>query len=59
MFESAERGDMSERVDQWMVDSLKETKGFDRTRPFGMMFYMRSDAMLPVGISYHAGDESG
>lgn len=52
MFESAERKDMTDRVDQWMIESLKETKGIDRSRPFGIMFYLRAGSFLPQGISY-------
>lgn len=52
MFESAERKDMTDRVDQWTVDGLKETKGIDRSRPFGMMLYLRLESFTPLGISY-------
>jgi hypothetical protein len=53
MFESADRNDMSDVVDKWTVDTLKETKGFDRSRPFGMMLYLSTETFLrPLGISY-------
>ncbi|WP_397569317.1 hypothetical protein [Schlesneria sp. T3-172] len=53
MFESAERADLTERVDQWTVETLKETKGIDRRRPFGMMTYLNTDEFIrPMGISY-------
>jgi hypothetical protein len=53
MFESAERADMTDVVDQWTVDTLKETKGLDRNRPFGMMMYMNAESLIrPIGISY-------
>ena len=53
MFESAERIDMTDRVDQWTAETLKETKGFDRKRPFGIMMYLNTDSfMRPMGISY-------
>ena len=53
MFESAERKEMTDLVDQWMVDTLKETKGFDRTRPFGSMMYLNSESFIrPIGVTY-------
>ena len=53
MFESAERKDMTEFLDQWTVDFLKEAKGIDRSRPFGMMLYLTLDfPPRPLGISY-------
>lgn len=53
MFESAERADMSDVVDKWTTETLKETKGLDRTRPFGMMLYLNTDGFLrPLGIGY-------
>ena len=53
MFESADRKDMTDRVDQWMASSLNETKGIDRTRPFGIMMYLRPELFgPPIGISY-------
>ena len=53
MFESAERIDMTDRVDQWTAETLKETKGIDRKRPFGIMMYLNTDSfMRPMGISY-------
>lgn len=53
MFESAERADMTDRVDQWAADFLKETKGIDRSRPFGMMLYLGENLFgPPLGITY-------
>ena len=53
MFESAERLDMSERVDQWIGKDLKEIKGMDRTKPFGMMLYLGAEMFSPpLGIGY-------
>ena len=53
MFESAERKDMTDRVDQWMTNSLKDAKGLDRQRPFGMMLYLSSELLgPPLGIMY-------
>ena len=53
MFETAERQDMTDRVDQWMTSSLQETKGIDRTRPFGIMMFLRPELFAPpIGISY-------
>ena len=53
MFESAERKDMTDRVDQWTAETLKETKGIDRSRPFGMMLYLNTESFVrPIGISY-------
>ena len=52
MFEAADRSDLLERVDQWMTETLKDTKGIDRTRPFGVMFYLRPDFFGPLGITY-------
>ena len=52
MFEAAERKELTDRVDLWMSDTLKEMKGFDRTKPFGTMFYMRLDKFAPLGIMY-------
>lgn len=53
MFASAERADMTDRVDQWTADTLKETKGIDRNRPFGLMLYLGAELFgPPLGISY-------
>lgn len=52
MFESAERPEMTDRVDQWTDTTLKETKGIDRTRPFGMMLYLGANFWPPLGITY-------
>lgn len=53
MFETAERPDMVDVVERWTVNTLKELKGVDRTRPFGMMLYLRSGFVgTPIGITY-------
>lgn len=53
MFESADRVDMTDVVDKWTVETLKETKGLDRSRPFGMMLYLSTESFIrPLGISY-------
>lgn len=53
MFESAERADMTDRVDQWTAGALKDTKGLDRTRPFGLMLYLGENLIgPPLAISY-------
>lgn len=53
MFEAAERPDMVDTVDKWMVTTLKELKGIDRTRPFGLMMYLPAGFVgAPIGISY-------
>lgn len=53
MFETAERPDMVDVVDKWTVTTLKELKGIDRTRPFGMMLYLPPSFIgPPIGISY-------
>lgn len=53
MFASAERADMTDFVDKWTAETLKETKGLDRSRPFGMMMYLNTDGFLrPLGIGY-------
>jgi hypothetical protein len=53
MFDLAEQPKMPETIDAWMVSTLKELKGIDRERPFGMMLYLRPDLVgAPIGISY-------
>ena len=53
MFETAERPDMVDVVDRWTATTLKELKGIDRTRPFGMMLYLPASFIgTPIGISY-------
>ncbi|MDB5341787.1 MAG: hypothetical protein JWP89_164 [Schlesneria sp.] len=53
MFEAAERPEMVEVVQRWTANTLKELKGVDRTRPFGMMLYLRSGFIgAPIGITY-------
>lgn len=53
MFESAERIDMTDRVDEWTSGALKDTKGLDRSRPFGIMLYLGAEFFgPPLGISY-------
>lgn len=53
MFETAEHPEMVDVVERWTVSTLKELKGVDRTRPFGMMLYLRSGFVgAPIGITY-------
>lgn len=53
MFETGERPDMVDVVDRWTVSTLKELKGIDRTRPFGLMLYLPPGFVgAPLGISY-------
>jgi len=53
MFEAAEHPEMVAAVDKWTDSTLKELKGIDRTRPFGMMLYLPASFVgSPVGISY-------
>ena len=53
MFESADRADMIEQVEQWMAGTLKDTKGIDRSKPFGMMLYMSTSNLFSMTpISY-------
>ena len=53
MFESADRKEMTDVVDRWTVETLKETKGLDRNRPFGMMLYLNTESFFtPLGITY-------
>ncbi|MBS0206704.1 MAG: hypothetical protein JSS49_27825 [Planctomycetes bacterium] len=53
MFETAERPEMVNVVDKWTETTLKELKGIDRTRPFGLMMYLPSGFVgAPIGISY-------
>ncbi len=53
MFELAERPEMVEIVDKWTTTTLKDMKGIDRTRPFGMMLYLPPTFIgAPIGITY-------
>lgn len=53
MFEIAERPEMIDRVDRWFVNSLKELKGIDLQRPYGLMLYMPPGFFgAPIGITY-------
>ena len=53
MFDLAQQPKMAEAVDPWMVSTLKELKGIDRERPFGLMLYLRPGLVgAPIGISY-------
>ena len=53
MFELAERTDMVEVVEKWTTNTLKDLKGIDRTRPFGMMVYLPPTFIgAPIGITY-------
>lgn len=50
------RGELEEQIQNWISGPLKDVNGFDRSRPFGVMFYikpglapgMTSIAYLPV-----------
>jgi hypothetical protein len=53
MFETAERPEMVDVVDRWTTNTLKDFKGIDRTRPFGMFLYLPPTFIgTPIGISY-------
>lgn len=52
MFELAERPDMVDVVEKWTIATLKEFKGIDRTRPFGVMFYLPATFGTPIGTVY-------
>lgn len=41
MFLAAERPELSDFVANWMATTLQDLKGWDRTKPFGMMFYIK------------------
>lgn len=41
MFQSADRTEMADFVAQWMKTTLRGLPGWDRTKPFGMMFYLK------------------
>ena len=53
MFESIDRKDMTEIVDQWTIDTLKDAQGIDRNRPVGAMIYLNTQEFIrPMAISY-------
>jgi hypothetical protein len=53
MFQAAQVPEKADAVDAWMTSTLKELKGIDRERPFGMMMYLRPGLIgTPIGISY-------
>lgn len=35
------RADMEEQLQKWITGSLKDVNGFDRSRPFGVFFYIK------------------
>ncbi|HET6426428.1 MAG TPA: hypothetical protein VFG20_22235 [Planctomycetaceae bacterium] len=49
MFLAADRPEMSDIVAQWLKTSLSDLPGWDRSRPFGMMLYLKPG--LVPGIS--------
>lgn len=49
MFLAADRPEMSDIVAQWLKTALNDLPGWDRTRPFGMMLYLKPG--LVPGIS--------
>ena len=53
MFQSAQQEKKVDGLDPWMETTLKDLKGIDRERPFGMMLYLAPGLIgAPVGISY-------
>ena len=53
MFQAAQQEKKVEALDPWMESTLKDLKGIDRDRPFGMMLYLAPGLIgAPVGISY-------
>lgn len=53
MFQSAQQEKKVDSLDPWMETTLKDLKGIDRERPFGMMLYLAPGLIgAPVGISY-------
>lgn len=53
MFDAADRADMLDQVDQWITGTLKDIKGIDRSKPFGMMLYMSPTKLFSMTpISY-------
>ena len=53
MFQAAQQQTKVDGLDPWMESTLKDLKGVDRDRPFGMMLYLAPGLIgTPVGISY-------
>lgn len=53
MFQAAQQQNKVDGLDPWMESTLKDLKGIDRTKPFGMMLYLAPGLVgAPVGISY-------
>ncbi len=53
MFQAAQQQKKVDGLDPWMESTLKDLKGIDRERPFGMMLYLAPGLIgAPVGISY-------
>ena len=53
MFQTAQQQNKVDALDPWMESTLKDLKGIDRDKPFGMMLYLAPGLIgTPVGISY-------
>ncbi len=53
MFQAAQQQTKVDGLDPWMETTLKDLKGIDRERSFGMMLYLAPGLIgAPVGISY-------
>ena len=53
MFQTAQQQTKLDGLDPWMETTLKDLKGIDRDKPFGMMLYLAPGLIgAPVGISY-------
>lgn len=53
MFQAADQQNKVDGLDPWMETTLKDLKGIDRDKPFGMMLYLAPGLIgAPVGISY-------
>jgi hypothetical protein len=52
VFSTAGRDDINAKVQEWMHTSLLDLKGMDRTRPFGMMIYLKPGLGGLSGIAY-------
>ena len=53
MFQTAQQQTKLDGLDPWMETTLKDLKGIDRDKSFGMMLYLAPGLIgAPVGISY-------
>lgn len=53
MFQVGQQQNKIDALDPWMETTLKDLKGIDRDKPFGMMLYLAPGLIgTPVGISY-------